>query len=207
MASMTSIALWPAKSALRLGERAGGVAGHALARPARRTLLASLDSALSAGDSALRSTLAREAASRVLASPLAEDVLQRVALQVLDSPEFRRSLAEAIDSPTFDELTARALGSPEAERLVGLVIGSRLVDVAVERLLVSDALWLLINEVAQSPTVTAAISRQGMGFADQIAGAARERSRTADDRVERLAARLTRRLAKGNTGPGGESVP
>ena len=51
----------------------------------------------------------------------------------------------------------------------------------------------MVDEIAQSPAVTEAISRQSVGFANQMAGVARERSRTADARLERIAARLTRR--------------
>lgn len=190
---MSSIALWPARRALQFGDRVGRRAGQALAEPARRAVLSSLDAALAAADAAVTSPLAQEAASRILASRLADDVFQRLTVQVIDSPELQRRLVQAIDSPEFERLISQALSSPEAGRLVAQVIDSRLVDVVVEQLLVCDGLWLLIDEIAQSPSVTAAISHQGVGFANQIAGVARERSRTADDRLERLAARLTRR--------------
>jgi hypothetical protein len=85
------------------------------------------------------------------------------------------------------------LESPQAERLVARVIESRLLDEAVTRLLESEELWLLVDEVARSPSVTEAISHQGVGFAEQMAGVMRDRSRTADARVERLARRLLRR--------------
>jgi hypothetical protein len=41
--------------------------------------------------------------------------------------------------------------------------------------------------------VTEAISRQGMGLADQMAGVVRERSNRADDRIERGMRRLFHR--------------
>jgi hypothetical protein len=63
----------------------------------------------------------------------------------------------------------------------------------VARLLESEDLWLLVDEVARSPSVTEAISHQGVGFAEQMAGVVRARSRTADARVERLARRVLRR--------------
>lgn len=40
-------------------------------------------------------------------------------------------------------------------------------DEFVDRLLASRALWRLVDEVADSPAVTAAITQQGLGFADQ----------------------------------------
>ena len=86
-----------------------------------------------------------------------------------------------------------ALESPTVERLIGTAIESRLVDEAVVRLLQSDDLWLLVEEIARSPAVTDAIARQSVGFADQVADGVRARSRTADAWVERRARRLLRR--------------
>jgi hypothetical protein len=45
----------------------------------------------------------------------------------------------------------------------------------------------------RSPAVTAAITQQSVGFADQVAGELGERSRQADARLERIARRLLRR--------------
>jgi hypothetical protein len=159
----------------------------------RWTVLSTLDATLAVADRTLGSPLAREAVARILTSPLLDDVLRRLALQALDSPELERLVSEALDSP-------------EAERLAGRVIDSRLIDVVVERLLVSDGLWVLVDEIAQSPSVTEAISHQGAGFANQIAGVARDRSRSADDRLEQLAARLASRLPGVRGHPGSEQA-
>ena len=64
------------------------------------------------------------------------------------------------------------------------LIDSPLLDEAVGRLLESEELWLLVDEIAASPAVTEAISKQSMSFADQVAGAVRTRSLNADDRLE-----------------------
>jgi len=63
----------------------------------------------------------------------------------------------------------------------------------VARLVRTDALWLLVDEVARSPAVTEAIAQQGVGFADEVAGAVRVRSRRADALLERAARRALRR--------------
>jgi hypothetical protein len=63
----------------------------------------------------------------------------------------------------------------------------------VDRLLEGEALWRLVDEVAQSPSVTAAISGQGLGFADQVGGEVRQRSRQADDWLEEVAHRIIHR--------------
>jgi hypothetical protein len=85
------------------------------------------------------------------------------------------------------------LASAQAAAVPQRVIDSRLIDEFVDRLLESEELWVLVDEIARSPAVTDAISTQGIGFADQVAGVVRDRSRTADARVERIARRLLRR--------------
>jgi hypothetical protein len=55
------------------------------------------------------------------------------------------------------------LDSPAAERLIRQTIESRLADQAVARLLDSEELWLLVEEIAQSPAVTDAITQQDSG--------------------------------------------
>jgi hypothetical protein len=71
-----------------------------------------------------------------------------------------------------------------------------LIDRFLERLLASDSLWTMIDEIAGSPAVTAAISQQGLGFADQVGDEVRARSRKADDWMERAARRLIGRQPK-----------
>lgn len=181
----------PLDKLLQAGGRAGngarralsvpaGGARRALSGPTRWALMGALDEALSALDVALNSSLAQEVLDRILASQLTDDVLDRV--------------------------LGQALNSPDAERLVGRVIDSRVVDAAVVRLLDTEGLWVLVDEIAGSPAVTAAISQQGIGFANQVAGAMRDRSRTADDRVERIARRFTRRAKRDGAGSDGTAV-
>ena len=101
-----------------------------------------------------------------------------------------RATAELAEDGQLEELVTRALETPAARRMVANVIDSAVVDEAITQLLASDDLWILIDEVARSPAVTEAISHQGMGLADQVAGVVRERSRVADARLERVARRL-----------------
>jgi hypothetical protein len=79
------------------------------------------------------------------------------------------------------------------ERTVGQVIESRLLDQVVARLLESEELWLLVDEIAQSPAVTEAITQQSLGFADEVADEVNVRTRRADAIAERVARRLLRR--------------
>src|SRR5204862_2424147 len=114
-------------------DRVASAGRRAALAPARWAVLTTVDVMLSGLDSALASPLTKEAVDRILASPVSQDVLEAV--------------------------TARALDSPEAERLVGRLIDSRLVEKAMLDLLENQGLWLLVEEIAQSPAVTAAIGQ------------------------------------------------
>ncbi|HKP89238.1 MAG TPA: hypothetical protein VJT75_04625 [Thermoleophilaceae bacterium] len=131
---------------------------------------------LSTVDRVAGSQLAREAADRVLRSGVADEVVARL-----------------LDGPELERFVDRALESPAVERLVAHTIDSRLMDQAVAHLLDSDDLWRLVDEIARSPSVTEAIGRQSISFADQIAAAVRQRSRRADARIEHTARRLVGR--------------
>jgi hypothetical protein len=158
---------------------------------------------LAAIDAALDSRFAEEAVDRVLRSALAERALRQALagalIDVAGQDIARRAVIERISEPLvasgeLDRIVDSVLSSPAAERMVVRLIDSPLLDEAVARLLESEELWLLVDEIARSPAVTEAISKQGISFADQVAGAVRTRSLNADDRLE-LAVRglVTRR--------------
>ena len=142
------------------------------------------------------------AVDRVLASSLVEglgkaiaqhDVVERLVRPMAQSGAVEQIVVDALESPVTDRVAERVLDSPAAEQLAARAIESQLMDQVVARLLESDDLWLLVDTVARSPSVTEAISRQGMGLADQFAGVVRERSNRADDRMERGMRRLFHR--------------
>jgi hypothetical protein len=122
--------------------------------------------------------LARDAERRASAAA------SQLTLAALDATLASDTAAQAVD---------RIVRSALVERAVGRVFETRVLDDVVARLLESEDLWLLVDEIARSPAVTEAIGTQSLGFADQIAGVVRDRSRTADDRVERAARRVLRR--------------
>jgi hypothetical protein len=173
-ASLSGAVLRPA---VQLGRRVDGRARQAAARPARWAVLSGLDATLSTLDAVLTSPLAQEAGERIRTSALAADVLE--------------------------PLLRRAMDSPAAERLSRELVDSRLIKAFLEELPENAGIWTLIDEIAQSPAVTDAISHQGFSFADQMAGIVRTRSRNADDRVERIARRLARRLPRDGAPPDG----
>jgi hypothetical protein len=109
--------------------------------------------------------------------------------RLLDSGELERLL----DSPRLHAVVAKVLNSKAATQLIDTFFESGLFEKIVDRLLASDELWRIVDEVASSPAVRAALSQQGLGFADQVGAAVRARSRRADRRLERAAGRLGHR--------------
>ena len=108
-----------------------------------------------------------------------------LALAGLDAVLASRVAEEAVD---------RALASRLADHTVDRLFDQeRLIDETVTRLIESDELWVLVDSIAKSPAVTEAISRQSVGFADQVAGGVRERTRRLDMRLEGAARRVARR--------------
>ncbi len=131
-----------------------------------------------------------DAVTRVL---IEQRLVERIADELVASGAVDRMVDQALESPRMMELLERVLDSEGMERLVAQVLDSRLVDTSVARVLASEELWLVVDEVARSPAVTAAISQQGAGFADQIATEVGQRSRRADAWVERAARRMLHR--------------
>lgn len=126
---------------------------------------------------------------RFFAGPAIDRVLEHVETARLAQRIADRMLADGI----AEQVAQRAIAGPELERVVARALESRLPEVVVSSLLESQALWVLVDEIARSPSVTEAITRQGTGFVEQVAGVARDRSRDADDWVERFAHRFARR--------------
>ena len=165
---------------------------------------------------------------RIVDRLLAQGIAEQAARRVVNGPELERMVGLAVDSERVRAVLVAALErdgaertvdvllqSPGAERLVGQVLESRLVEDAVTRIVDETttrlperpALWTLIDEVAQSPAVTDAISQQSRGMADQVAGEVRESARRADDKLEHAAWRLLRRRRAAPGGPPDAAAP
>jgi len=146
-----------------------GAIGAAVLKRGERATLAALDSLLASRiaaeivDRVLASTLVRRAVDRALE----EGVVEHAADRLLDGPELERVVQSALDSPAVDRLIARVMQSEE--------------------------LWRVVDEIAHSPEVTDAIAQQSIGFADQVAGGVRARSRSADTWIETKVRRALRR--------------
>ena len=134
----------------------------------------------------------RRAVDRVLESP----ELERVLDAAVDSDAVRGLVDRLFESGLLDQVVDRLFDSGLLDRVIDRVFDSGLIDHLFDRLLASESLWHLIDEIAASPAVTAAISQQGLGFADQVGDEVRGRSRKADDWLERAARRVAHRPAR-----------
>ena len=132
--------------------------------------------------------------------------LERVIESVLEAPRIQAALRNALASDGLKQVIAEFFDGGAFDALVDGLLASdglwRLIDGVIDNLADSDALWRLIDEVAGSPAVTAAITQQGLGFADQVGEAVRVRSRNADDLLDRVARRLTMRRINPPAAPG-----
>ncbi len=135
-------------------------------------------------------------------------VLERRAVErILDNPEIGRLPSAALDNAQTQAAIKSALATDGAKQLVASLFESGLFDEIVDRLLASEGLWRLVDELASSPSVADAITQQGLGFADQVGDVARARSRTADDWFERRARRLVAWRAKSRQSDSREPKP
>jgi hypothetical protein len=149
------------------------------------------------------SILSGDAVEAVLERAQAADVPRRVADRLLAEGMVEEAAARVLEGPEVERVVEAALESAAMERLVGRIVESRLVDEAVARLLESEDLWLLVDEIAHSPSVTDAITQQSMSFADEVADRVRARSRGADAWLERKARRALRRKSTAELPPDG----
>ncbi len=129
----------------------------------------------------------------VLDAVLSDQVLDRVLARIEQSGVAQHVAQHLLESGVVEQIADRLLSGPEFPRMLRAAFRSELPDELVAQLLTSEAVWMLVNEVVQSPSVTDAITHQGMGFVEQVGSKARDRSREADARLQRLAQRLGRR--------------
>jgi hypothetical protein len=141
--------------------------------------------------------------SRLIAMPVrtASLVLRPVARPMVDAAEkgLEAAVGRVLDSPATERIVVRLFDSGLIDLVLAKVQTSdalwEMIDEVLDRIQTRDSLWRLIDEVAQSPAVAAAVSQQGLGFANQVGDQVRSRSRRADDWLERTAQRLIHRQA------------
>jgi uncharacterized RDD family membrane protein YckC len=148
-----------------------------------------------AGD-AFSSPEAGRAVDHALAGPLPEaiarslierHVVQRIAEQVLASAELQPAPGGPLTETT---------GDAAVERLVAGALESRVVSDVTDQVIESPEIQRMIEEIASSPAVRTALSRQTTTFAEETAAGLRHRMESLDDAVERTVHRLLRRKAR-----------
>lgn len=127
------------------------------------------------------------------------DLERRTLERVIESRELEWVLITALTNEHLQSTLRKVLSGDGMRELVDSFFDSGLFDHLIDRLIESPALWRLIDEVAQSPRVAAAISQQGLGFADELGDELRTRSRRADVRIERLSRRIVHRSRSGES--------
>jgi hypothetical protein len=174
--------------------RAGRLAAGAVRGTLRPVAAAERGARAAAGRLAGNTALAMVDA--IIASPYTERALDRM----LDSPLAERAVGRAVSGPLVEavahDVADHAVVERVTDELLRAGVADRLLDQFVERLLESEELWVLVDEIAQSPAVSEAITQQSLGFADEIADEVNHRTRRADAIAERVARRLVRRRAR-----------
>lgn len=191
----------PAVAVVSVALRAERGVRGAVTRRAEDAALATLDALLASrvGAEAVDRVLASELTSRALGKALEGPLVEAVARDVVRYGVMERLADSMLEDPELERVLVAALDSPAAERLLVRVLDSKLIDEAARRLLEGEELWRVVDEIAQSAAVTEAITRQSLGFAEQVAGGVRGRSRHADAWLERAARRA---LKRPRAGPG-----
>jgi hypothetical protein len=189
-----AVAVEAGRDAADAGERAG----RALAHSGERSLLRLLDAAMDAA--------------------VSERVLDRLLARIEEAGVVQRTAQHLLENGVVDQLADRLLNGPELPRMLRAAFRSELPDEVVAQLLASEAVWVLVDEIASSPAVTEAITQQSVGFAQQVGAKTRDRSRDADARLQQFIQRLGPRRhgsAETREGPvapveqpsGGEGAP
>jgi hypothetical protein len=133
------------------------------------------------------------AVDALVARLVEEKVLDRILARIEAAGVAQRVTDRILSDGVMEQVADRVLSGPELERVLTAAFQSALPEELIGQLLESEAVWVLVDEIARSPSVTEAIAHQGTGFAEQVAAKARDRSRDADSGVQRLADRLRRR--------------
>lgn len=114
----------------------------------------------------------------------------RLALDILDA---------ALAGDAVDRVLERIEAAGVAQRIAERILEDGIAEQIVALLLESEELWVLVDEIARSPSVTEAITHQSAGFVDQITDTVRDRSRDADSWVQGAARRFRSRRKSGGS--------
>jgi hypothetical protein len=138
---------------------------------------------------------------------LDDDVIDRLLARAEAAGVAQRVVDRILTDGVLEQVADRILSGPELERMLAAAFESALPEELIAQLLASEAVWVLVDEVARSPSVTDAIAHQGTGFLEQVAARTRDRSRDADSALQRLADKIGRRRRAGAPLPDPSALP
>jgi uncharacterized RDD family membrane protein YckC len=147
-----------------------GAAGRLAFFPARVAARASRGPLEAAADEHLVPEL-----SRLIDRALAQSLPEELVHSLVEHRVLERMAAEFAETGALDQAVENALASPHTRELT-------------DRIVNSEAMRSAIREIVASPEVREAVTRQTVGFADELAGAIRARARRLDDRLDRARA-------------------
>jgi hypothetical protein len=183
VATLPAVAAWRSRACAQLRTRAE----HATSRWGDAGIGITEDALEQARS--LVADIARTLADEWVRSGLADELLDRL----LSSGAFDRIVTVVINHPATEALVGDVLDDPALDRLIARVMDSRLIDEVTARALESEQFRLVIEHITRSPEVRAALRRQTVGLADDVAVGVRSRTVLADDAAERFARGLLKR--------------
>jgi uncharacterized RDD family membrane protein YckC len=143
---------------------------------------------------ALSSPEVGRAVDTALAGPLPEavarsiverHVIQRVVDEVLSRADLEKAIAAALDRAETERLVQETLSSPGFERLATRASDSVLASGLPEHVIESAEMQQLVEEIATSPAIRAALLRSSATLGTEVSAGLRRRMRSLDDAGER----------------------
>lgn len=157
--------------------------------------MSALDSLLNAG--ARVTSIPMRGTVALIDAGLAAEQRTRAALGAAASKVAFDALDAVLAGDAIDRVLERIEATGVAQRIAERIIEDGIAEQIVTLLLESEELWVLVDEIARSPSVTEAITHQSAGFVEEITGTVRDRSRDADTWVQNAARRFARRRKSG----------
>ena len=126
-----------------------------------------------------------------------EDAIEEAIFRAMRSPAVERALERGLDEGTvqraIENAVERALASDEVADQVIKALDSEVADRVWAELLSSPKVQMLVERIAESPEVRAAITQQGVGLITDMGRRLTAVTERLDDALERTAHRLMRR--------------
>jgi len=126
-----------------------------------------------------------------------EDAIEEAIFRAMSSPAVERALERGLDEGTvqraIENAVERALASDEVAEQVIKALDSEVADRVWAELLTSPKVQMLVERIAESPEVRAAITQQGVGLITDMGRRLTAVTERLDDALERVAHRLMRR--------------